>query len=121
VVWTGGASVATVRFVSATRPTEKQPTRLQRVRFSFETESLRHAVDMASELRRVRPNGVRVRPAPLSHIARHRWTILVTTDPLEPSAIAEAEEEMRRVAWEIPGLRFMGGLCLSEREPCRAR
>ena len=94
---------------------------MQRVRFSFETDSLRQAVDLASELRRVRPNEVQVRPAPLSHTARHRWTILVTTDPLERSAIAEAEEEMRRVGWKVPGLRFTGWLCLSDREPYLAR
>ena len=95
--------------------------RLQRVRFSFETESLRQAVNVASELRRVRPDGVQVRPAARSRTARHLWTIQVTTDPLEGSAIAEAEGEMRRVAWVVPGLRFMGGMCLSDREPFRAR
>jgi hypothetical protein len=100
---------------------ETQQTRLQRVRFSFETERLRQAVDVASKLRRVAPDGVQVRPAQLSRTACHRWAILVTTDPLGWSAIAATEEEMRRVAWETPGLSFTGWLCLSEREPSRAR
>lgn len=116
VVWTTGASVATVRVVSASRLPETQPTRLQRVRFSFETESPRQAVEAASELRRLAPNGVQVRPAQLSRTVGHRWAILVTTDPLGWSAIAATEEEMRRVAWETPGLRLTGWLCLSDRE-----
>jgi hypothetical protein len=92
-------------------PREKQQTRLQRVRFSFETDSLRQAVDVASELRRAAPNGVQVRPAPGPRAARHRWAVLVTSEALEVSAIATAELEMRRMAWEVPGLRFMGWLC----------
>ena len=101
--------------MSASRLTETQPTGSRRVRFSFETESLRQAVDVASDLRRVAPDGVQVRPAQLSRTAGCRWAILVTTESLGWSAIAAAKEEIRRVALEAPGLRFTGWLCLSDR------
>lgn len=94
---------------------EKKPTGSRRVRFSFETESLRQAVDVASKLRRVTPNEVRVRPTPLARLGEYRWAILVTMDPLEESEIAAADGEMRRVAWEAPGVRFTGWLCLWDR------
>jgi CheY-like chemotaxis protein len=110
VVWTTRAYVATVRLVS--RPTEDQPTGSQRVRFSFDTTSLRQAVDVAGQLRRLAPNGVQVRPAPFSRIGGYRWAILLTTGPLEGSGIAAFEEEMRRVAWQAPGLRFTGWMCV---------
>jgi hypothetical protein len=90
------------------------------VRFSFETESLRQAVEVAAELRRVNPTGVRVRPAQFAPMGSLRWAILVTTPPLEASEIAALEEDMRRVSWRAPGLRFTGWLYLSapvERTP----
>ena len=96
-----------------TRPAEAQLTCAQCVRFSFEAESLRQAVKVAAELRRVDPTGVRVRPAQVAPVGSLRWEILVTTPPLEASAIAALEEDMRRVAWRTPGIRFTGWLFLS--------
>ena len=93
-----------------TRSPEAQPTGSQCVRFSFEAESLRQAVEVAAELRRVNPTGVRVRPAQVAAMGSLRWGILVTTPPLEASGIAALEEVMRRVAWRAPGVRFTGWL-----------
>jgi CheY-like chemotaxis protein len=70
-------------------------------------------VEVAGELRRVNPTGVRVRPARVSPMGSVHWAILVTTPPLEASGIAALEEEMRRVAWRAPGIRFTGWLHLS--------
>ena len=108
--------------VFKTRWPEARPTRSQCVRFSFETESLRQAVEVAAELRRVNPTGVRVRPAQFAPMGALRWAILVTTPPLEASEIAALEEDMRRVGWRAPGLRFTGWLYPSasvERPRCR--
>jgi CheY-like chemotaxis protein len=83
------------------------------VRFSFEATSLRQAVDLAGDLRRVNPTGVRVRPARVSRMGSFRWAILVTTPALQARAISALEEDMRRVAWRAPGIRFTGWLYLS--------
>jgi CheY-like chemotaxis protein len=83
------------------------------VRFSFEATSLREAVDVADELRRVSPTGVRVRPARLSRVGSVHWAILVTTPALDASGLAALEDELRRVAWRAPGIRFTGWLYLS--------
>ena len=96
-----------------TRSPEARPTRSQCVRFSFEAESLRQAVGVAAELRRVNPTGVHVRPAQIAPTGSLRWAILVTTPPLEASRIVALEEDMRRVAWRAPGIRFTGWLYLS--------
>jgi CheY-like chemotaxis protein len=99
--------------MTESRPTEDQPSVFQRVRFWFETPSLRQAVDVAGQLRRETANDVRVRPARLSRAGPYRWAILVTTRPLEPSGIAAFEEEMGRVARRAPGLTLTGWLRLS--------
>jgi hypothetical protein len=99
--------------VFKTRSPEARPTRSQCVRFSFEAESLRQAVEVAAELRWVNPSGVRVRPAQVALMGSVRWAILVTTPPLEASGIAALEEDMRRVAWRSPGIRFTGWLYLT--------
>jgi CheY-like chemotaxis protein len=99
--------------VTASRSIDRRPTGSTRVRFSFETMRLRQAVDVADKLRRDAANGVRVRPVMRSRMGGYRWEILVTTGPLDPGGIGAVEEEMRRVAWAVPGLRFTGGLCLS--------
>ena len=99
--------------VTASRSIDRRPTGSIRVRFSFETTSLRQAVNVADKLRRETANGVRVRPVLRSLMGGYRWEILVTTGPLDPGGIAPVEEEMRRVAWGAPGLRFTGWLCLS--------
>ena len=96
-----------------TRSAEAQLTCSQCVRFSFEAESLRQAMEVAAELRRVNPTGVRVRPAQVASMGSLRWAILVTTPPLEVRGIAALEEDMRRVAWRTPGSRFTGWLFLS--------
>jgi CheY-like chemotaxis protein len=83
------------------------------VRFTFETRSLRQAVEVADQLRRVNPTGVRVRPGRLSRPGSYHWAILVTTPPLEASGIAALEEEMRWVARRAPGVRLTGWLFLS--------
>jgi CheY-like chemotaxis protein len=101
-----------VRWVTATRPPHDLPT--QRVRFAFEVMSLREAVDVSAELRRLTGTGVQVRPARLPRRGSLHWAILVTRGPLDPSGILAAEEEMRRFAWEAPGVRFTGWLCLSD-------
>ena len=83
------------------------------MRFSFEATSLRQAVCVADELRRVSPTGVRVRPARLSRVGSFHWAILVTTPALDASGLAAVEDEMRRVALRAPGIRFTGWLYLS--------
>ena len=83
------------------------------MRFSFEATSLREAVNVAGDLRRVNAAGVRVRPARGLRMASFHWAILVTTPALEASRLAAVEEEMRRVAWRAPGIRFTGWLYLS--------
>jgi CheY-like chemotaxis protein len=103
-----------VRWVTATRPPHDLPTRSQRVRFAFEVMSLREAVDVSAELRRLTGTGVQVRPARLPRRGSLHWEILVTRGPLDPSGILAAEGEMRRFAWEAPGVRFTGWLCLSD-------
>ena len=92
---------------------EDQPTGSERVRFTFETRSLRQAVEVADQLRRVNPTGVRVRPGRLTRLGSYHWVILVTTPPLEASGIAALEEEMRWVARRAPGVRLTGWLFLS--------
>ena len=100
--------------MNATRPPHDLPTRSQHVRFAFEVASLREAVDVSTELRRRNGRGVRVRPARLPRRGSLRWAILVTRGPLDASGILAAEEEMRQFAWEAPGVRFTGWLCLSD-------
>jgi CheY-like chemotaxis protein len=120
VVWLTGAPVATVRWVFETRPPDDQPASSQCVRFSFEATTLRQAVDVAGRLRRVNPSGVRVRPAQVSGTGSFHWEILVTTPAWEATGIAGFEEEMRRVAWWAPGIRFTGWIYLwgsTERAP----
>jgi CheY-like chemotaxis protein len=110
--------------VFKTRSPEAHLACSQSVRFSFETESLRGAVELAAELRRENPTGVRVRPAQIAPMGSLRWAILVTTRLLEASEIAALEEDMRRVAWRAPGIRFTGWLYLSgsvERVPPNTR
>ena len=92
---------------------DDQSTRSERVRFTFETRSLRQAVEVADQLRRVNPTGVRVRPGRLKRLGSYNWVILVTTPPLETSGIAALEEEMRWVARRAPGVRLTGWLFLS--------
>jgi CheY-like chemotaxis protein len=114
VVWTARAPIATVRWVTETRPGHDHPTRSQHVRFAFETSSLRRAVDVTTELRRVTTGGVRVRPSRLADGESLHWEVLLTTGPLDAHGILAFEEEMRRLAWEAPGVRFNGWLCLSD-------
>ena len=99
--------------MTASRSIEGRPAGSTRVRFSFETMSLRQAVDVVDKLRRDIANGVRVRPARRSRMGGYRWEVLVTTGPPDWGGIAGVEEEMRRVARRAPGLRFTGWLCLS--------
>jgi hypothetical protein len=99
--------------VFKTQSPQAQPTRSQCVRFSFEAESLRQAAGVAAELRQVNPTGVRVRPAQIAPTGSVRWEILVTTPPLEATRIVALEEDMRRVAWRAPGIRFTGWLYLT--------
>ena len=99
--------------MTASRSIDRRPTGSTRVRFSFETMSLRQAVNVADRLRRETANGVRVRPVLRALMGGYRWEILVTTGALDLSGIAPVEEEMRRVAWGAPGLRFTGWLCLA--------
>jgi hypothetical protein len=101
--------------VFETRPPGDQPTTSQCVRFSFEANSLRHAVDLAGRLRRANRSGVWVRPARVSGASSFRWEILVTTPALDAARITALEEEMRRVAWESLGIRFRGWMLLSAR------
>jgi hypothetical protein len=98
--------------VSDTARPDDQATRSQCVLFSFEATALRQAVDVAGHLRRVARNGVRVRPARLSDPGSIRWTILVTTPPLGANRIADLEDEMHRVARQVPGISFTGWMCL---------
>jgi CheY-like chemotaxis protein len=113
VVWPARASVATLKRVFETRSPEDQPTCCRWVRFSFEATTLRQAVDVAGELRQVNSTDVRVRPARVSRKGSFRWAILVTAPALTASAVFALEEEMRRVAWTAPGIRFTGWLYLS--------
>jgi CheY-like chemotaxis protein len=83
------------------------------MRFSFEATSLRQAVDVAGELRRTNPTGVRVRPARVSRMGSCHWAILVTTPVPEATRLADLEEAMRRVAWRAPGITFTGWLYLT--------
>jgi CheY-like chemotaxis protein len=92
---------------------DDQSTGSKRVRFTFETRSLRQAVDVADQLRRVNPEGVRVRPGRLSRQGSYHWAVLVTTRPLEASGIAALEEEMHWVARRAQGVRLTGWLFLS--------
>ena len=102
--------------MTASRSIDRRPTRSTHVRFSFETLSLRQAVDVADKLRRDIADGVRVWPSRRPRMAGHRWEILVTTGPLDWSGIAAVEEEMQRVARRAPGLRFTGWLGLSQHD-----
>ena len=83
------------------------------MRFTFETGSLRQAVDVADKLRRLNPTGVRVRPGRFSRPGSYQWAILFTTRTFKVSGIAVLEEEMRRVARRAPGVRLTGWLYLS--------
>jgi len=112
VVWTARVSVATVRLVTISPSSGYGQTGSTRVRFAFETTSLRQAVEAADQLRQLAPDGVRVRPAWRSRLGGYRWTIQVTTGPLEWSGVGSLEEEMRLVARRAPGLRFTGWLCI---------
>jgi len=113
VVWTATGSVATVEWVIVSPSPDGQPTRSRRVRFTFEAGSLRQAVEVADQLRRMNPAGVRVRPGRLSRLGSYHWTILVTTRPLDASGIAALEEEMHWVARRAPGVRLTGWLHLA--------
>ena len=119
MLWTARASVATLEWVSDTARPDDQRTRSQCVRFSFESATLRQAVEVAGQLRRVTRNGVRVRPARFSDAGSTRcdagstrWAILVTTPPLAGDGIGDLEDAMHRVARQVPEIRFTGWLCL---------
>lgn len=85
----------------------------QCVRFSFDATTLRQAVSLAGDLRRVGREGVRVRPARVSSAGSPRWAVHVTTPSLEPAEVAALEDELRRIAWGAPGIRLTGWLHLS--------
>ena len=89
------------------------PNSARRVRFTFESRSLRQAVEVADQLRRANPVDVRVRPGRLSRLGSYHWAILVTMRPLEASGIAALEEEMCWVARRARGVRLTGWLYLS--------
>jgi CheY-like chemotaxis protein len=74
---------------------------------------LGQAVDVAGQLRGLTPNEVRVRPA-LMRTGPTRWTIEVTTGPLDARGITDLEAEMRSVARRCSGTRFTGWLVPSE-------
>ena len=113
MVWPPGGSLATLRWVTTAQSPDEGSARPRRVRFTFETRSLRQAVELADQLRRANPEGVRVRPGRLSRLGSYHWAILVTTRPLEASGIAALEEEMRWVARRAPGVRLTGWLFLA--------
>ena len=89
-----------------------RPTAARRVRFTFESRSLRQAVEVADKLRRANPAEVRVRPGRLSRLGSYHWAILVTVR-LEAGGIAALEEEMCWVARRARGVRLTGWLYLS--------
>ena len=90
-----------------------RPASARRVCFTFESRSLRQAVEVADQLRRTNPADVRVRPGRQSRLGSYHWAILATTRPLEASRIAALEEEMRWVARRARGVRLTGWLYLS--------
>lgn len=94
-------------------PRSHEPTCSQHVRFSFEATHLQHAVDVARQLRRANPTGVRVRPLHVARANSCHWAILVTTPVLGAGRIADLEEEMWRVARRAPGITFTGWLHLA--------
>jgi CheY-like chemotaxis protein len=102
--------------VILSRQSDGEPTGAQRVRFSFETPSLREAIDAADQLRRMTRNEVPVRPARPSRAGAYRWAVVATIGPLGASEIAAFQEVMRRVARRAPGLKLTGWLCLSPPE-----
>jgi hypothetical protein len=112
VVWRDRSSAATVRRVIPTEHPGHRLTGAHRIRFLFEAETLRQAVSAAGRLRSISPDGVKVRPARLSRAGACPWAVLVTTDPLEASAIASVEDELRRIASRAPGVSFTGWLAL---------
>lgn len=113
MVWPAAGAVATVGWVTVSPSPDDEPTRARRVRFTFETKSLRQAVEMADQLRRTNLADIRVRPGRLSRLGSYHWAVLVTTRPLEQSGIAALEEEMHWVARRAPGVRLTGWLFLS--------
>ena len=80
------------------------------LRFSFEAAGLRHAVDLAGDLRTGARGSVRVRPVPLKLLSRRRWTVTLTTLPisLELDVIRAWERDMRGLALARPGCCLVG-------------
>jgi CheY-like chemotaxis protein len=114
VVWTGHVAIARVRLVTEIGSPRRQATGPQRVRFSFETATLRAAVDAADLLRQLAGCGVQVRPTQPCRLAgTYRWRILVTSPPLEASRLTALEQDMQGIARRAPGIRFTGWLFLS--------
>jgi hypothetical protein len=79
------------------------------LRFFFEASSLRAAVELAEDLRRLTSDAVRVQPAPLRLLTRRRWTVTLTTPPapLTLGAIQLWEAEMRGAVRRRPASRLV--------------
>jgi hypothetical protein len=74
----------------------------------FEASSLRHAVELAGELRTLGHGTVQVRPAPLRLLTRRRWDVTLTTAPAPPALGSKLEREMSELARRRPDCRFVG-------------
>ena len=111
MVWTARGAIATVIWVTVP----------QRVRFSFEAPSLQAAVNAAGQLRQLDVGAVRVRPTrPCRMAGPYRWTILLTTAPLEVSRVAALDAEMQLAARRASEIRFTGWQFLDDpSEPLR--
>ena len=80
------------------------------LRFWFEVSSVREAVDLATELRRIRETAVELRPAPRRLTSRRPWRVVLRTPStrLTQAVIASREREMRELAGRRRGCRFVG-------------
>jgi CheY-like chemotaxis protein len=74
---------------------------------SFMAETLRGAVELAGELRRILPGEVAVRPVRVSRSKPSSWAVLALTPSLGVTGLAALDEEMRRIA-ATPGRQFLG-------------
>jgi CheY-like chemotaxis protein len=92
-----------------------------RLRVSFEASSLRHAVDLAAELRTMGLGTVEVRPAPLRLLTRRWWDVTLVTAGARPSLAMRLVSEMEDLARLRPGCRLVGvdAVRVGDRTPVR--
>jgi hypothetical protein len=93
------------------------------LRFAFEADSARHAVDLATDLRALGRNRVHLVPQRTGAPNAPVWGVALKTRPTPVGArpIRQLEEEMEAVARGRPGSRYVGWKPMLEPRKAKCR